>query len=162
MRLKKIVFNQVENEDTDYNIRVFLSVEKMAYVETPLYYYYQRQGSIVRNQQYQNLHIINAVLHYFDYLDYIPQEKYVIRKECIKRLFKNYLSANYFAKSTKDTVIITYFKEKLDGMDVKILKSISSYKALPFYMKLFMTLLLKMPFFYYLFRKTMEIKAKFY
>ena len=156
-KLKTIRFNNVENEDTDYNIRVYLSINKLAFIDTPLYYYFQRQESIVRNHQYKSLHQIDVVLHYLDYLSYIPKEKKHYQAFCLRRTIKKFLSARY---NTKNTASEKYADQQLNGVETILFNHLSSNKGFSLIECTSFKMLLKIPFLYSIFRKFMEIEVK--
>lgn len=156
-KLKTIRFNNVENEDTDYNIRVYLTINKLAFIDAPLYYYYQRQGSIVRNHHYKSFNQIDVVPHYLAYLSYIPKEKRLYRAFCLSRTIKKYLSAVY---NTKDTPVEEYANKKLYGINSILIKELSINKAFPFIESFCLKMFLKRPLLYSIFRRILEIGTK--
>lgn len=62
------------NEDEFWTYRVFGKAKRIAYVTAPMYYYFQREGSII-NSQYslKRLHVIEALVERHEYVrEYYP------------------------------------------------------------------------------------------
>ena len=107
--LEGIYFNQVLNEDLDFNLRVFLRVESIAYVDAPLYYYFQREGSILNNEAARKYRAIDIIPDYLTYLSHIPETSPTYRSYCLRRLLKKILSVRY---EYSNTPLKEYVKEK--------------------------------------------------
>lgn len=149
--LKNIRFNTVVSEDFDYTIRLYLSIKKMAYVDTKLYYYVIRPGSITHNGLCQAKKYIDHVNDFMNCLSYIPEDKLLYQGYCIRRLIKIYLNAIYRAKGTN---MEHYAHEQLDGTKEVIKKLLAQTPFIPFYEKVYMKLFIKHPSTYVLFRWT--------
>lgn len=150
-------FNSVKSEDTDYNIRIYLSIDKMAVIDSQLYCYFQREGSITNNMDYRFHQSINSILLYHSYLKYFPKSKEYEKAICLRRTIKKYLSASY---DTKGTTKEAYAKNKLGNLHISLLKDLKSLSSIPFFEKEYLSLFIKSPYIYSLFRKAMELLAK--
>ena len=146
-------FNHVKSEDTDYNLRIYLSIEKMAMIDCELYYYFQRERSITKNLEYKNHQPIDSILLYYDYLKYFPKEKTDEKAICLRRTIKKYLSASFNNKGTTNE---QYTKEKLRNFDKKLIKEIKSNSSIPFFERTYSLFFLKYPSSYSFFRWFME------
>lgn len=146
-------FNHVKSEDTDYNLRIYLSIEKMAMIDCELYYYFQREKSITKNMEYQNHQPIDSILLYYDYLKYFPKEKTEEKAICLRRTIKKYLSASFNSKGTSNEL---YAKEKLSNLDKKLIREIKSNPSISFFEKTYYLLFLKYPSTYSFLRRSME------
>ena len=151
--LEKIRFNTVVSEDFDYTIRLYLSIKKMAYVDTKLYYYVIRPGSITHNVPYQAKKYIDHVNDFMNCLSYIPEDKLLYQGYCIRRLIKIYLNAIYRAKGTN---MERYAHEQLDGTKEVIKKHLVKASSIPLYEKVYLRLFLICPSAYAIYRLVRE------
>lgn len=150
-------FNNVKSEDTDYNIRIYLSIDKMAVIDSQLYYYFQREGSITNNMDYRFHQSINSILHYLSYLKYFPEDKSYEKGICLRRVIKKYLSEKY---NTQGTTKEAYAKDKLGDLHISLLEELQTISSISIFEKKYLSLFIKSPYIYSLFRKAMELFAK--
>lgn len=78
------------NEDEFWTYKVFGEAEKVAYIDAPMYYYFQREGSII-NSKYslKRLHVIEALVERYQYM----REKYPMLTD--KAAFSVYCACLY-------------------------------------------------------------------
>ena len=152
-RLKGLRFNNVESEDTDYIIRMYFNTEKMAVVDSELYYYLKREGSITNNITYRNQHPIDIVVLFFEYLKYFPKDKKKEKATFLCRIIKKYLSVSF---NNKGTCHEEYCNKKLKNFDKVLIKEIKASPSIPFFQRTYLVTFLKYPYSYSQFRRVME------
>lgn len=92
------------HEDIEFNIRLLLKVKKMSYLNVPIIYYRQREGSITKkklNRRYSYIKILKT---------YLEEIKRIKDKELIQLLY------NYMSYISKNVII-----ESIKGKDFKFL-----------------------------------------
>lgn len=85
--------------DTEFNNRIYLKTKSAIYIDTPLYYWYQRTTSITH--QSINLNFIDRVNSYFLSLNEIPQKDMDYRACCLEKLYKTMINVRYHAQNTQ-------------------------------------------------------------
>ena len=148
--IKDIRFNNVVSQDLDFNLRIFMILEKIGYNNTPLYYYFQRSDSISR---YNPNRVINVYSGFLFYLRHIPQNKHSCRAHYLRYFLKNLMCIRYDMKGTKNE---GYANKRLKDVREKGLKEFLKNPKVSIFEKVIMALFLKIPCTYRLFRWVME------
>ena len=131
------------NEDEYWSYRVFANADKVAYINTPMYFYRQREGSIMSSFRLKRLDVLEARVKRLSFLqkkyaNLVSAEKIRLYKTCIyfyqcvlnmedtkqkeqgKQLVRQYMDELSFSKeelkqySLKDRMAITASKKNLD------------------------------------------------
>ena len=140
--LKDLRFNTIFAEDIDYNVRLYLHIDNVAYVDTELYYFLIRPNSITHNYSYEHHHFTDLAKSHLFYLNHIPENKPRYRGYCIRRLIKIYLQAIYIAKEPDDK---QYAHEQLDGLRSILLELLTQNPSLPYYEKVYLKVFINHP-----------------
>ena len=105
--IKNIRFKNTASEDTDFNIRIYLSCKDMAIINNiPMYYWIQRNNSITHQI---NKRFVDNIESYYHIYNYIPIENQSYRGKCLFKLYKRMLNVRYYAYKNKG--IKDYTKE---------------------------------------------------
>ena len=147
--LKELRFNTIFAEDIDYNVRLYLHIDSVAYVDTELYYFLIRPNSITQNYLYEHHHLTDLAKSHLFYLNHIPENKSRYQGYCIQRLIKDYLNAIYSAKGTDDK---QYVHEQLDGLESTLMEILTKNHSLPYYEKVYLRVFINHPSTYAIFR----------
>ena len=147
--LKELRFNTIFAEDIDYNVRLYLHIDSVAYVDTELYYFLIRPNSITQNYLYEHHHLTDLAKSHLFYLNHIPENKSRYQGYCIQRLIKDYLNAIYSAKGTDDK---QYVHEQLDGLESTLMEILTKNPSLPYYEKVYLRVFINHPSTYAIFR----------
>ena len=140
--LKDLRFNTIIAEDIDYNVRLYLHIDNVAYVDTELYYFLIRPNSITHNYSYEHHHFTDLAKSHLFYLNHIPENKPRYRGYCIRRLIKLYLQAIYNAEEPDDKQSA---HEQLDGLRSTLLELLTQNPSLPYYEKEYMRVFINHP-----------------
>ena len=70
--IRNIKFRTITCEDGDFNLQTYLRLSKMAYVETPLYCYVQRNNSLMHTI-YKNKRFIDELHFFYSCSQHIPK-----------------------------------------------------------------------------------------
>ncbi len=144
--LKNIRFINTASEDTFFNLEVYLQVDKLALIQTELYYWYQHSTSITH--QGINKRFIDVISTYHNCYKYIPTDKYHYKAYCIYKLYKRIFNIRYY---TRNTPYEKYAIDKISNIKKDTWKDIWSNKELSFSRKLIITSMYHIPLLYNLF-----------
>ncbi len=151
--LKEMRFNMVDAEDLDFNVRITQRINSLAYIDSELYYYFIREGSITHNSSYEAYKDINVIHFYIQNLKNIPTTEPLYQKYCVRRIVKKYLNTIY---QTRGKGMVPHGEEELTGLKRKILILLTNSSFVPFYEKAYMKLFVLFPATYSLFRWILE------
>jgi glycosyltransferase involved in cell wall biosynthesis len=111
--IESLYFKNIISEDTEFNNRVYLMSKKAIFVEACLYYYLQRNTSIIHKNGY-NYNIDQLYSIYLCFTE-IPSINSNYRAYCLLRLYKKLLSTKYYSKSTE----FKYYGDKINRIILK-------------------------------------------
>lgn len=119
----KLFFKEgILHEDLEFNIRLLIRVKKMSFINVPVIYYRQREGSITKKK-------LNRRYSYFEILKtYLKEIKNINDKELIQLLYDYmaYISKNIIIESIKDRDL-TFLNQNKKILN-KILKETNKIK----------------------------------
>ncbi len=96
--IKGLSFNDEVSEDTEFNLRIFLNIDKIAFVNCYLYYYYNNSSSLT-NSKYLSKRFIDEIPRYLTFLNYLPLNNKKYRAHCLLKLYKRILSVKNESKN---------------------------------------------------------------
>lgn len=153
---KKVIeglqFKKIVCEDGEFNLRVYLRVDKLAYVECPLYYYMQHRTSLTHKLK-TSRRLIDEIQTFYLYLDTLLKNKPIYRAYCLEKLVKRLLSVRYHMKNTKYE---TYAKSTIEKTKAKYIDEFKRTKFIPKKKKYALLLFIQCPSLYSLFLWIME------
>lgn len=156
MYTKKVIeglqFKNIVSEDGEFNLRVYLRVDKLAYVECPLYYYMQHRTSLTHKQQ-KSKRIVDEIQTYHIYLDTLLKDKPRYRAYCIEKLVKRLINVRHHMKNTKYE---TYAKSTIEKTKAKYINEFKRTTFIPKKKKFVLLLFIKSPSLYTFFLWIME------
>lgn len=112
--IENIPFRQIPADDMEYNLRVLLRNDEVAFVNKVLYYWVQRSGSITHSGITQKY--IDTIDTYLSALSYLPEEKEKWQALCLIKLYKRILSIRHDAKGTPNEYYAAEIIEKAEKM----------------------------------------------
>ena len=152
---KEIIANEFfrdgKCEDTDFNLRAFLKAENMAIIDNCLYYFFERQGSLTRNDNYINSYFYDSTFIYYEYMKYFSSnEMPKYRGYCLSRVIKKYLNVVYLNSISK-------LENKKELLELeKVIKKDIKTTQIPLHENLAYRIFMHFPITYILFRKSIE------
>lgn len=151
-----LFLNKTESEDTEFNNRVYLRMNKAVLVPAVLYYWVQHPSSIT----HQGIDRRYAFLtnSYSICLDNIPKKEMKYRAYCLVRLYRMMLSTSYWTRKT------SLHHEVLNNCALikrKTMNDFLSNKEISFLTKYRLLFLNFFPSLYYFFIDLIELKARF-
>ena len=82
----------MSNEDQEFNLQVYLKIEKVVYIQNPLYYYYQSENSIVRNPNTKLERLLTQTLSRYRMLSFLSgRDKSMYKGIMLEYLYRNML-----------------------------------------------------------------------
>ena len=142
-------------EDATYNSTLFLDISKIALVDSNLYYYVQRNTSLMHNFVSKGLYI-GDIKTFYEIYSKIPISLKKIRGYALQKTYKRMLSARYYGKGT------TYEKETekmINSIKGITLSDFTRNSFIPLKYRLIILIFLKIPSLYRLYRYICEKKA---
>ena len=154
--IRDIEFKNIVCEDGEFNLRTYLRLPKMAFVETALYYYVQRSNSLI-HQTYQKKSYIDE-LHYFTLCSqHIPEDNLKYRAFFLEKLIKRILSIQYEARGSE---FEEYADSEINKSKRTFIKEFKSNPFIPKKKKIGLLTFLNLPILYATFRWFCERKAQ--
>lgn len=96
--VQDIKFIKTGSEDTEWNNRMALKMQKGIFIDKDLYFYINRETSA--SHEGVSPRFIDIMNSYKICLDSIPTDQRVFRSWCLEKLYKTILSTNYRARGT--------------------------------------------------------------
>lgn len=129
-------------EDNDYNYKVYLRIHNAIYIKEELYFYYQREGSIVHESENNNQRILEILKVNYNMLKNTRKEDYKKRSLVLKKFYRRLLTTRYNLMNTNlENVSREMIKEYLNETKWEYLKS----KEISLKEKILFTLLWNIP-----------------
>lgn len=94
-----LLFNKTASEDTEWNSRVFLRINKAVLVEVEMYYWIQHPSSV--SHLGVNSRYIDFMNSYKMCLDNIPNDNKLYRTWCLVKLYKVISRVKYYARNSE-------------------------------------------------------------
>lgn len=152
--IKNTFFKISANEDTEFNSRIFLKTDKVAFGLVPMYNWFQRQGSITHEPVNQRK--INVIPSYYRIFNTFSGHK-TYQAYCLDYLYKVMLNIRHYAKGTSYESSV---KKVCKHYKKLTLRHLISNKTLPLHRKLVLLFLYYCPLAYDAFMWICEIRAK--
>lgn len=153
--IEGLSFNNALCEDMDFNIRVFLKIDKLAFVDTRLYYYFQRESSLTQSKR--SFRIIDLIPEYENLYNHIPSKYPTYQSYCVKRTIKLILHRR---EAVKKTEFESYTKKRLQRIEKVSTKFLWENPIISIFDKIVFTFIIKTPITYDIFKWILEKKAK--
>lgn len=96
--IEGVLFRDTAAEDSEFNIRVYLKMNKALFIDSKLYFWRERQSSLSHGRF--NEMKIDYINSYKMCLDEIPVSEKYYRALCLKTLYKVILHTRYNARNT--------------------------------------------------------------
>ena len=142
------------SEDLFFNNLVFLRTQKAVFTHVKLYYYLQRTDSVTHVINHK---FIQGLQAYFGSLRNIPVNQKEYRAACLMKLYKIILSTRYLMRNISEDQDINNIIKDIKSQTIS--EMIQS-KSIPLSMKLLFILFYQVPFFYVVFMRLSEFRAK--
>ena len=150
--IEGLQFKDIVSEDGEYNLRAYLRMDKLAYVDCPLYYYTQRRASLT-HQGYVSIRFVDEIQPYHLYLDFLLKEKPKYKAYCLEKLMKRLLNIQHHSRKTP---FDTYAKSSIELAKDKYLNEFKHHPLIPRKKRYVLLFFIKFPAFYSLFLWMME------